>query len=446
MRPTAALKLAALSSLFAMCNMATAATVAINPTTATVNTTGGATTPASLAVQYTGDATVVGYQTDITFDNTQMSVALANGNADSCIMFSPTTVRIQDVDAGLNPLPSGVACTLTFTVNAGQTAGTNYPVNVNNTLCSNNTGMPAACTETDGTISVVAGPQPTFTGAPPPGPLVINTFVGDSSTNKTTVNVTNTGAVGSTLQVTASMATGTLVTVSPTAQQNIAQGAAAVPFTVTCDTTAVGTNNDTLSFATNEASGSPHTYAVTCNVAAAPAPVYSSNPVPTTPINISAPVGGSNTATIVVTNTGNAPLNVGAASGLSGVLSIAPTTAQNGIAPAGTVTYTITCSPTSVGTVGPQTLTLGPTNEAGAPSYTYPVSCTGSNPAFSSAPAPGSTITINTTPNVAATSNLTVTNTGSVGSTLVVNAPAGLSAPITIAPNTSQNIARVVRA
>lgn len=305
-----------------------------------------------------------------------------------------------------------------------------------------NTFTPAADQTVMGSITISAGPQPTFNGAPAPGPITINTFVGGGG-NTSVINVNNTGQVGSTLNVTAAFGGGSAaqLSVAPATPQAIAQGAAAVPFTITCNNAAVGTFTGTLNFTSN-ATGSPHQYAVTCNVAAAPSPTYSSVPAPATAINLSAAVGGTATATVVVTNTGTANLNVGAPSGLSAPITIAPNTAQNGITPAGTRTYTITCAPVAIGTTN-QTLTLGPTNETVPASYTYPVACTGTNPAYTSAPtAPGGTITINTAAGTPGTATLTVTNTGSVGSTLNVNAPAGLSGVLSIAPNTAQAIAQ----
>jgi hypothetical protein len=112
--------------------------------------------------------------------------------------------------------------------------------------------------------------------------------------------------------------------------------------------------------------------------------------------------------------------------------------------------YDLTIAPGTP--VGPITLPVSadvPTNPecAGA---TPPPSCTTTHspigvvvtsPAYTSAPAPGGTITITDpiTPG-ATTATLTVTNTGDAGTTLNVQAPTGLSGVLSIAPNTAQAI------
>lgn len=408
-----------------------AQTLVASNTTTSVNTLNHTAT-----INYTPGADSGSFDFTLTYNSALMSTTTAditpsipNGSTNCNVVVAGTINCISNANSSATDLGAG---TITILFDIGATTGMSALTFTSANFFSQ-LGATEPGTTTNGSVTINAGPQPTF-HTTTTSPITINTFVGDSTTNKATVNVDNTGQAGSTLQVTASMAPGTFGSVSPTAQQNIAQGAAAVPFTVTCTTAATGNNVETLSFATNESSGSPHNFTVNCNVAAAPAPVYSSAPVPTTPIVISAAVGGSATSTIVVTNTGNAPLNIGAPSGLSAPLSIAPNTAQNGIAgPNGTVTYTITCAPTSIGTFGPQTLTLGPTNEAGGPSYTYPVTCNGTNPAYSSVPPAPGPLTITTTPGVAGTATLTVSNTGSAGSVLNVT-PSGLSGVLSVAP------------
>jgi hypothetical protein len=445
MRPNStALKLALLMTLCGSWAGAQAASISINPATATALTTGGATTPAGLQVQFTGDApgasAVVGYQTDIDFDNTQMSVSLTNGNADSCVMLDANTIRIIDVDPGLNPLPSGTACTLTFTVNAGQTAGTMYPVNVNGTLCSDSMGGMQACGENDGTINIVAGPQPEFDATPAaPGPLNINGSIGSPGSTPISVN-NDLGDVGSTLTLSVAAAdgsaTGTL-TVNPT-MGSVAQGAADAVFTVTCDSTIAEMYTGTVTFTTNDSDDGEGTvvYNVNCNITAAPAPEFASTPAAGSTITINDPVGGGGTtSTLNVQNTGNANLTV-TPSGLSAPLAITPTGTST-IAGGANQDFTITCTATSGGTTT-QTLTLT-TNDADEGTNTYTVNCVGIAPEYSSVPAaPGPIAITDVAGDMAGTTaTLTVSNTGTSDLTVT---PSGLSGILSISPTGTTTI------
>lgn len=113
-----------------------------------------------------------------------------------------------------------------------------------------------------------------------------------------------------------------------------------------------------------------------------PQPAYTSAPTaPGGTINITDTIGGGATnATLTVTNTGpaGAPvLNIGAASGLSGILSIAPATAQTATQGGAGVTYTISCNAAAAGAAPTQTLSFTH-NGSNIPSPAdYSVICTG---------------------------------------------------------------------
>ncbi|MGD9584605.1 MAG: hypothetical protein AB7V26_13185 [Lysobacterales bacterium] len=118
------------------------------------------------------------------------------------------------------------------------------------------------------------------------------------------------------------------------------------------------------------------------NVVAGPQPAFTSAPTaPGGTINITDTIGGGATsATLTVTNTGpaGAPvLNIGAGGGLSGILSIAPATAQTATQGGAGVTYTISCNAASAGAAPAQTLSFTH-NGSNIPSpATYQVVCTG---------------------------------------------------------------------
>jgi hypothetical protein len=88
--------------------------------------------------------------------------------------------------------------------------------------------------------------------------------------------------------------------------------------------------------------------------------------------------GGATTATLTVTNTGDATttLNVGAATGLSGVLSIAPATAQAIAQGSAGTAYTISCAAT-VDAADTQTLSFTHNGSNIASPATYTVVCDG---------------------------------------------------------------------
>ncbi len=440
-----------------------AASLAISPSSATVGLSGGATTPAGLSVVFTGDAapgptTVIGYQTDITFDNTQMSVALANGNADSCVLFSPNTIRIQDVDPALSLLPTGTACTLTFTVNNPQTAGTAYALTFapGATLCSDSGAGSQTCGTTDGVINVVAGPQPALSSVPTPtSTITINDIVGGGAT-PSTLTISNTGQAGSTLTIQAPTGLSGELSITPNTIQTDADGGGGVAYTISCASAAIGTNSQVLSFAHDGTSpASPVTYNVDCiGVAGPTAPTASLGAVvqpPVGPINVAAngsvPVNidtaGVATASLALTCTipATGASNFQITGGGSRTI-VAPATVGNNapvigvscVRQAAVVSATLSCAQNATPDPDPAALTA----QIDCPAGTVA-------PNGASSPAPGGTVNATAVAGTTATGSLLFTNTGGTAPYDLTSctASAGFTItsptfPTTIAPGGSQ--------
>lgn len=136
--------------------------IAVSPVTGTVGTGGGATTPATFNVNFTNTtptATINAIQTEIQFDNTQLTIGVAGAGGAGCSINSGTPNTVSIVAFAVSgTVASGNLCTLTVTAASPQSAGTTYNLNVTNTACSDAGAMAVACTETDSVITVVAGP------------------------------------------------------------------------------------------------------------------------------------------------------------------------------------------------------------------------------------------------------------------------------------------------
>lgn len=456
---TAAVCLALAAAGFS--NIAGAQSISISPANSTVNTGGGATSPAGIDVVFTagGAPAVTGYQTDIDFDNTQMSVALTNGNATSCVLFDVNTVRILDFDAGGAALPTGTACTLTFTVNAGQTGGTVYPVNVNGTACSDAGGNPVPCTETDGTITVVATSSPTITFAPPPpGPVTFPAGAA-GSTNTQTIDADGTGGTaGESTTVENCVVTGT----------GLALGAF-TPFTVNNGDPS-GDVDGTIPVQCTYAAGSPRTGTLTCDVnptlgattqatwnlscpaGGATPPSIAYNPPAGSTITIVGAAGSTQTGSVQVTQTatGQAGTDVTVDNCVATAGFSAPTgdpivinggTAGQG----GTISTTCTIPATAPDLTG--TLTCDEIVDNGTGTSTTPrtwnLVCQTPSPEFSSSPQSGGTVTLTGAPTTTVTGSIPVTNVGLADLTVTgcaitgdpVTFPTVPTSPGTIAPN-----------
>jgi hypothetical protein len=175
-----------------------------------------------------------------------------------------------------------------------------------------------------------------------------------------------------------------------------------------------------------------------------PIPGYVSNPAPGSPLTINTTAGTPASATVVISENGTADLTINsyAVSGATAQLSVAGTAAPFTIVDnsGATQTLTVTCNSAATGTFN-GTLTV--THNAPGSPATYPIVCNVTQPGYTSNPAPGSPITINTiigTPAIATvvisengTADLTISGYNqSGGPQLTV---AGAATPFTIVDN-----------
>lgn len=404
---------------------ASAQSVSINPAAATVGTGGGATSPASIDIVFTGGGAVTGYQSDIAFDNTQLTPTLTIGNATSCVIVGGNVIRVLDFDAGGNALPSGVACSVAFSVAAGQTGGTVYNLNVTGTLCSDAGSNPVACTENDGTITVVATSGPTITFAPPAGTITFP--AGGSGTNSAPIpiNIDGTGGtVGQSTSVSCAFtpaATGLSVSGGPfTVNSGDAAGDVDGTFNVVCAYAAGSPRTGTLACTSTPTVGGPTTtnYTVNCPAGGATPPTIAYNPAVGSTIQFNgaaAPI--SQTITVTQTSTGQAGTSVavgpctlggtnpgnftttgsatinGGTAGQSGTINVTCTT-QNS-------TATLTCPEVTNNGVGTSTV-----------NQVFNLNCPNPQPEIVTNPASGSGLNLSGAPSTTASGSIGVQNTG----------------------------------
>ena len=283
------------------------------------------------------------------------------------------------------PAAENFTGTVTFTTNDGDDMEGTVVYNVN--------------------CNIAATPAPEFNSVPVAGStIIINDAVGGGGTTDTVV-VSNTGNAN--LLTTASGLSGVLA-VTPTGQQTTAP-MGQTTFTITCTATSGGAAPDqTLTLTTNDSDEGTNTYTVRC---VGVAPEYNSVPTAGSTITIvdAAGDGMGTTGTLTVSNTGTGDLLVGAPSGLSGILSIAPNSAQT-IAPGASVVYTITCNAVDAVNVT-QTLTLT-SNDADEATNAYTVVCDATGAEISTTPPSGATINFQGFPGSVVNGSVSVTNSG----------------------------------
>lgn len=369
--------LAVTAALLCAAGSASAATIAIQSGTA--GTGGGATSPTPLVVNFTGDldgdgtaeaGETVGYQVRIAYDTTQLDATVAASGGATCSNDDAGgSILILNNSTTADALATGAQCSVTFTVAAGQTAGTVYTLNVNTDGvgdgCFDVNLAPTTCNLTDGSITIQAGPQaPTLTFTPPaPGPIVLNA----AGAGSIAVSA-GAGTAGTSTSLTCSSTNGTAtVTGSPFApdstgsvavQCNPVVGAVGTPFQVTCDPTqSAGTDQPAQVF---DATCPPIT----------PQPEFSAA---LSASLVGAP-GATLTGSIGISNTGNAPLTItcGAPTGGFTVTS-AP---ASPVAAGGSTSIGISCvAPAAAGatTTGSLVCTTNDTDET---TVTFALSCT----------------------------------------------------------------------
>jgi hypothetical protein len=344
----------------------------------TINTTTGVAGTATVVISETGTADlavsaygVVG-DAEVTVAGTAAPFTIVNGGTDETL-----TATCLSAVAGT------FTSVLTVTHNAAGSPAT-YDVTCNVTGVPGYGSTPAAGT-----------------------PLTINTAPGVAGT--ATVVISETGTAD--LVVSAYGVVGAAeVTVAGTAAPfTIVDGGADETLTVTCQSPVPGTFTSLLSV-THNAAGSPAAYAVTCTVSGAPG--YGSVPAAGTPLTINTTTGVAGTATVVISETGNADLTVNSYAVTGGpVLTVAGTAAPFAIVDGGAdQTLIVTCQSAAAGTF---TGTLTVTHDAAGSPATYNVTCNVAGvPGYGSLPAAGTPLTINTTTGVAGTATVVISETG----------------------------------
>lgn len=285
--------------------------IAINPTTGTVGTSGGATTPGSFTVVFTNTsptATISALQTEIVFDNTQLTITptSAGGNT-GCQINSgtPNTVTITSFVLS-GTMANGTLCTLAVTAANPQTAGATYSLNVTNTSCSDAMSDPVSCAETDATITVTGAPANTAptVALGPSGGLTLT-----GGTGNVTGTVTDGTGTGS-LDLSCTTSSGFTISPSPAVQTIPATGGSFTSIGVTCTPAAMPQSGTITCVQTPTPSETPArgdlTLALTCPVVVTGAVSPTINNITGTTLST---VSGSNrtgTVTIDVATAGSA--------------------------------------------------------------------------------------------------------------------------------------------
>jgi len=163
----------------------------------------------------------------------------------------------------------------------------------------------------DGTLTVNAGPQPTFSSAPPPGIINMGPFAEGSGTQTQNLTITNTGEAGSDLDGTCVFGAGdSEISLNTDGSFGpIAQGANEVEV-IACDTTTGSAVAYTRALeCTHDGDNPTANYTVNCTVELPPVPEYGSDPAPGATLNF----GGTTeegdpdpTDTVNITNVGGA--------------------------------------------------------------------------------------------------------------------------------------------
>jgi len=420
-------------TLMVFVSLAITSIVYAQPGTVVGTGSGQPTDVVTISVDYLGTgSTVAGVQMDINFDNTNLTADLTNcggtlGGANISCTDNTTFIRLIGFDGGLNEIPSGSLGSIDFTIAPGATVPSTLALTVSGELYGDSGGAPVAPSGTvDGSIDVVAGPQPDYSSAPVAGTtLALNGNVGGANPTSS-VAISNVGPVGApNLTGTCSLSGGDAASFSITtaAAINVAQGAAAQTMTVDCDASAVtgATLNASLDCTHNgdgTTTASPASYPLTCDIAAI-TPQYNSTPVvgstlalgqilqggtnPTTSIDIDNNAGDA-TTTLTGTCTSSAPFLVtnGNFSVLQGAAAATVNVACDASAAPAAYTDTLSCTHNGSNTPSPAT---------------YPVSCEvlAAAAAGSQNPADGTTLNFVAPPGGSITSSVTFSEVGGQG-------------------------------
>ncbi len=291
--------------------------------------------------------------------------------------------------------------------------------------------MPApSCTTTHSPINVVVV-SPQYTSAPtaPGGTITIMDPIGGGATTAT-LTVTNTGDVGTTLNVGAATGLSGVLSIAPNTAQMIAQGSAGTTYTISCAAAADPVDSQVLSFTHNGSNtASPVTYTVNCDGVVGPTPptaslgavvqpaagVINQTATGSVPVNVdSAGVATASlalTCTIPATGASAFAVTSGGSRTINAPATVGPNAPDIGVScvrQAAAVSATLSCAQNATPDPDPAALTAMVTCPAGIVASNY-----------SSNPAPGGTI------------NATGTTGDTVVGTLAVSNAAG-TAPLNV--------------
>ncbi|MDX1992112.1 MAG: choice-of-anchor D domain-containing protein, partial [bacterium] len=379
-----------------------------NPTNGTaipLTTTVGTPINATIAVTETGNA--------------PLTVNVALSNTTDFTLTSPATFTINDGGAAQNIV---VRCNAT--TNTGSPFTTTVTVTTNDpTQPAGGYTYPITCTVNPGagTSGYASTPNPSATI---PLVTVVATPV------NAVINVTETGTAPLTVNVALSNAAN-FTLVSPTSF-TIADGGAAQDIIVRCNAVQAGSYTTTITATTNDPAqpAAGFQYTVTCRVGQNSGRFYDSVPPPNTVLpTVNTTINVNGTTTVTIFNAGTEALTISAITWTNNpVFTVTPAAPFTLTAPNSSQILTITCRSATPGTFqSVVSVTHDGQNPAPeAPTVTYTVNCNVSSlgtPGYSSAPAPGSTINFGSAlVGTTITTSLVVSETG--GATLQVTQPA----------------------
>lgn len=440
--------------LAGLAGYASAGTIAIEPATASGQTTGGPTVPATIAVTYTqaqAGETTNNLTARVIYNTAVFTVAITDGTASCADNAGEITVLSNNFTAGL--LASGTLCTLTFTSIAGSAAGA-YPLDLvtdlaNEEGCATNVPAPTnpACTLVDGQITLSAG---TFNYAATPASLSFNGVVGAPTA---TQNVTIAAQAGNTGPVTFSACTfgganpgDYSLSPSPAFPLNVAAGGSVnLPIAFTAG--ALGARNATFSCTTANGTAVGGSFPITLNGTGV------TNTLTTTPATLNFPgtLQGSTSAPLNVTaaagagNTGNVTITSCAISGANaGDFAQTPAIANVTVAPGASANVPVTFTP---GGVGSRTATLT-CNLTNGPAATFTTTLNGegveAEAILGANPATGTAITSLGNAGTPIIRLVAFSNTGNAPGTVTCTvAGAGFTvgnSPLTLAPGANGTV------
>ncbi|MFN7952724.1 MAG: choice-of-anchor D domain-containing protein [bacterium] len=288
------------------------------------------------------------------------------------------------------------------------------------------------------TCDVTPPPAPGYASSPVSGSTLAMSVQAESSTS-TDVVVSETGNATLTVSSVA-LAGDPEISLTTATSFQIADGGASETITVACSSPNAGQYAATLTV-THDATGSPESYPVTCDVSPIPVAGYDSTPAPSSTLAMSTLAGTPTSSDVVVSETGNTALVVSNVA-VSGDPEIALQTASSFQIADGGPSHTITveCSSQSVGQF---TATLTVTHNGPGSPASYPVTCGVAPvpaPGYGSSPAPGSQLTLSAVTGASDSASVQVSETGTAA--LVVSNVAVSGDPeITLTTSSSFQIA-----